>query len=167
MRDGKSLNKNRKIIQMAKERFWETKTLEEMSQEEWESLCDRCGKCCLNKIHYEGNRHVIYTNVACKLFDPLTCKCSNYPNRKKFVEDCIKLTPEEVKKNSDLPSTCAYRLVLKKKPLPAWHHLVSGSEQEVLKQEDSLKGKIASERDIKDEDLDRHIIRWVKPDIDH
>lgn len=147
-----------------KEKFWETKALEEMSQEEWESLCDRCGKCCLNKIHYEGNRHVHYTKVACRLFNPKTCGCLNYPKRKKFVSQCIKLTPELVKKQDYLPSTCAYRLVLNGKPLKSWHHLISGSFEDVLKQPDSLPGKIESELVVDEEDLDRHLISWVKPD---
>jgi len=145
-------------------KFWEEKTLEEMTEEEWESLCDRCGKCCLNKIHYEGNKHVIYTNVACKLFDPKKCSCSDYANRKAQVKDCIKLTPAKVRTNADLPSTCAYRLVHQKKPLYPWHHLVSGSPEDVLKQKDSIKEKVLSERNIKDADLDRHVIDWVKPD---
>lgn len=135
-----------------------------MTKEEWESLCDRCGKCCLNKIHYEGNKHVLYTDVSCKLFDPKKCTCSDYKNRKKIVKDCIKLTPEEIEKNSDLPSTCSYRLVHKKKPLKSWHHLISGSYDTVFEQKNSIKDKIISETEVKDRDLDKHVIRWVKPD---
>ena len=146
------------------ERFWETKTLNEMTKEEWESLCDRCGKCCLNKIQYEGNKHVIYTNVACKLFDLNKCSCSNYPMRKKLVKDCIQLSPEVVKSNADLPSTCAYRLVYHKKPLPKEHHLISESTETIQDTKNSIKGFITSETKVADKDLDKHIIRWVKPD---
>ena len=146
-------------------KFWEEKSLDEMTKEEWESLCDRCGKCCLNKIQYEGNKHVIYTNVTCKLFDLKKCSCANYKNRKALVKDCIQLTPEEVKNNADLPSTCAYRLIHNRKPLKPWHHLISGSYDTVFKQESSiLKNKITDETNVSDDDLDRHIVRWVEPD---
>ena len=145
--------------------FWKEKSLEKMTKDEWESLCDRCGKCCLNKIHYYGNRNVIYTNVACKLFDLKECSCSNYKNRKKIVNDCIQLTPEEVRKNSDLPSTCAYRLVAQKKPLPDSHHLISGSYETILEEKNSIKSRIISETEVLDSDLDKHIIRWIKPDV--
>ena len=149
---------------MPKKNFWEEKTLEEMTTEEWESLCDRCGKCCLNKIHYEGNKHVHYTNVVCKLFDSKKCSCLNYASRKKFIKDCIKLTPEKVREKDYLPSTCAYRLVLKKKPLEPWHHLISGSYDTVLKQKDSVLGKVINEIHVDDRNLDEHVIKWIKPD---
>ena len=33
-------------------RFWEL-PLPKLAPDEWEALCDGCGKCCLNKIEYE------------------------------------------------------------------------------------------------------------------
>ena len=76
--------------------FWQTKTLEQMTPTEWESLCDGCGRCCLNKLEEEDTGKIFYTDVACRLFDMGTCQCKDYPNRQAIVEDCLQLTPEVV-----------------------------------------------------------------------
>ena len=143
--------------------YWEYKNLDEMNKQEWEDLCDQCGKCCLNKIEYEGNHYVSYTNVVCKLFDNNTCACSDYSNRKKKVPDCIKLTPLLVKKLKDLPDTCAYRLIHKGEKLKPWHHLISGSRETIHEQVQSVKDKTINESQIDIDDLDNYLIKWVKP----
>ncbi len=102
------------------EPFWKTKTLDEMSEAEWESLCDGCGKCCLIGLEDEDTGEIHLTDVACKLFDAGTCQCSNYPERKKYVPDCVKLTPKNVPELHWLPKTCAYRLVAQKRDLFWW-----------------------------------------------
>ncbi|HMA49046.1 MAG TPA: YcgN family cysteine cluster protein, partial [Magnetospirillaceae bacterium] len=93
------------------EPFWRRKQLEEMTPEEWESLCDGCGKCCLHKIQYEDTGQLCYTNVACKLLDLGTCKCSRYETRQRYVPDCVQLSPENIAELAWMPSTCAYRLL--------------------------------------------------------
>ena len=93
------------------EPFWKTKTLEEMSAAEWESLCDGCGKCCLSKLEDEDTGEIHFTSVGCRLFNADTCRCSDYANRLAQVPDCVGLTPDNVRTISWLPSTCAYRLV--------------------------------------------------------
>ena len=93
------------------EPFWKTKTLEEMSAAEWESLCDGCGKCCLSKLEDEDTGEIYFTSVGCRLFNAETCRCKDYANRLALVSDCVGLTPENVRTISWLPSTCAYRLV--------------------------------------------------------
>ncbi len=107
--------------------FWKTKTLTEMSRDEWESLCDGCGRCCLNKLEDEDTGKFLYTRAACKLLDVKTCRCTDYPNRAARVPDCVTLTPENVGELGWLPQTCAYRLLDEGKSLPWWHPLVSGT----------------------------------------
>ena len=103
------------------EPFWIRKTLEHLDQEEWESLCDGCGLCCLQKLEDEDDNSVYYTRIACKLLDLKTCQCTDYPNRRASVPDCIQLTPGHADQFKWLPPTCGYRLVSERKDLPLWH----------------------------------------------
>jgi len=89
--------------------FWKTKTLEEMNTQEWESLCDGCGKCCLNKLEDYDTGEIYWTNIGCELLNCTSCRCKDYENRFKKVPDCIQLTPEIVRTLKWLPPTCAYR----------------------------------------------------------
>jgi uncharacterized protein len=127
--------------------FWKTKTLAEMSQSEWESLCDGCGKCCLSKLEDEDTGEIHWTSVACKLFDSGACQCRDYPNRTKKVHDCVKLTPDNVGTIAWLPSTCGYRLVNEGKDLFDWHPLVSGSRNSVHEAGVSVRGKVTAFED--------------------
>ena len=130
--------------------FWETKSLEDMSEQEWESLCDGCGKCCLHKLEDEDTGAVHYTHVACRLLDMKTTRCTNYPARKRLVPDCLRLKPENIARFKWLPATCAYRLLAEKKPLYDWHPLVSGRREDIHKAGISVRGKCISERDAGD-----------------
>lgn len=137
--------------------FWRVKTLDRMSDAEWESLCDGCGKCCLHKVQI-ANIKLKITNVACRLLDLKSCHCGNYERRKTLVPDCVVLTPESVPKLDWLPSTCAYRLVHEKKDLPSWHPLVSGDAETVHDAKISVRGRAISERDAGE--LIKHIVPW-------
>ena len=138
--------------------FWRRKKLTEMSQEEWESLCDGCGKCCLNKLEWIDTGEVEYTDVACRLLDLETCRCQNYVDRTKHVPDCLVLSPIAVDTLSWLPSTCAYRLVAEGHDLHWWHPLVSGSTETVHLAGISVRNKAISEDDP--HDLDARIVTW-------
>ncbi len=96
-----------------------------MTKQEWESLCDKCGKCCLEKIKDADTNTIYATKIPCKLLDINKCTCANYGNRKSIVNDCIKLTPYKIAKINWLPKTCAYRLVSENKDLPNWHPLIT------------------------------------------
>jgi uncharacterized cysteine cluster protein YcgN (CxxCxxCC family) len=124
--------------------FWKTKSLAQMTVEEWESLCDGCGKCCLSKIEDEDSGEIHYTSVACRLFDEGSCRCTDYPNRSVQVPDCVTLTVENVPIISWLPSTCAYRLVQEGRDLYPWHHLVCGDRDAVHTQNVSIRGKVTA-----------------------
>lgn len=140
------------------EPFWKTKTLAEMTPEEWESLCDGCGKCCLHKLQYEDSDEVMYTNVGCKLLNLSTGRCMNYDERQRHVPDCVQLNPEEAAKLKWLPSTCAYRLLAKGKDLPKWHPLITGDPESVHAAGQSIKGRAIPERRARF--LERHIVSW-------
>jgi uncharacterized cysteine cluster protein YcgN (CxxCxxCC family) len=142
--------------------FWKRKKLTEMTSAEWESICDGCGRCCLNKIEEPGPnpRRVDFTDVACKLFDDKTCRCIDYKNRKAKVPDCVQLTPRILPKMFCLPPTCGYRRLYEGKDLPWWHHLRSGSRETVHEVGISARGKTVSEEYIRDEDIETRIVKW-------
>ena len=110
--------------------FWE-KPLMSLDRGEWEALCDGCGRCCLHKLEDEDTGQLHPTNVACKLLDRKNGQCTDYPNRKKLVSDCVKLDPAKLDELEWLPSTCAYRLRWEGNSLPEWHYLISGSRETV------------------------------------
>jgi uncharacterized protein len=141
--------------------FWKTKSLEQMNRAEWESLCDGCGRCCLNKLEDEDTGHFIYTRAACKLLDLKTCQCTDYPNRARRVPDCVTLTPEVVDGLGWLPESCAYRLLDEGKSLPWWHPLVSGSKETVGEAGISVAGQAYSETGIMVDELIDHM--WKLP----
>ena len=131
------------------EPFWKTTELEAMSPAEWESLCDGCGKCCLAKLEDEDTGEIYWTSVGCRLFDAGTCRCTDYDHRLERVADCVRLTPQNVRTITWLPSTCAYRLVAEGQDLYWWHPLVSGSPETVHEAGISMRGRVtANETDL-------------------
>jgi uncharacterized cysteine cluster protein YcgN (CxxCxxCC family) len=145
----------------AEKPFWETTALEEMTVSQWESLCDRCGLCCLVKLEDEDSGQIYFTDITCKLFDEGSCACASYATRRKKVRDCIKLTPKTVRSIRWLPKTCAYRLVAEGRPLENWHPLISGSSTTVHEAGISVRGRIGgSEKTVELEDYPSHIVTW-------
>lgn len=136
-------------------RFWE-EPIDSLNREEWEALCDGCGKCCLHKLEDEASGALHATNVACRLLDRTSCRCSNYKLRRVFVPDCVRLDAAKMREIDWLPSTCAYRLRDEGKPLPAWHYLVSGSRETVHKAGISVRGWTISEDQAGD--LEHHLV---------
>lgn len=143
--------------------FWKSKSLSEMTREEWESLCDGCGRCCLNKLEDEDTGQYLYTRAACKLLDLETCRCTDYANRQSKVPDCVALTPTNVGALGWLPPTCAYRLLDEGKKLQWWHPLVSGRPETVTEAGITVTGEAYSEEGITVDELVDHLWRLPKP----
>jgi len=135
--------------------FWE-RPLAELSRPEWEALCDGCGKCCLHKLEDEDSGLIHPTNIACKLLDLRSCRCSSYRARRAFVPDCVRLTADAVDRLGWLPSTCAYRLRAEGKPLPDWHYLISGDPETVHRAGMSVRGWTISESEAGD--IEHHLV---------
>ncbi len=137
------------------DRFWE-KPLTALSRDEWEALCDGCGKCCLHKLEDADTGEIHPTNVACKLLDRESGRCTHYRGRRALVPDCIRLHRDNVDRFDWLPSTCAYRLRAAGKPLPGWHYLVCGDREAVHRAGQSVRGWTVAEGDAGD--LEWHVI---------
>ncbi len=142
--------------------FWDHKSLAEMTPAEWESLCDQCGKCCMHKLEDEDTGKVYYTDIACRLLDTDSCRCSDYEHRLERVHDCVQLRQENVTELDWLPETCAYRRVSEGRGLADWHPLISGDQLSVLRAGKSVRGRCISEYSVAEDDYQDHIIRWIK-----
>ena len=140
--------------------FWKAKTIDTLSASEWESLCDGCGLCCLNKLEDWDTGEVAFTSVACRLLDGESCRCKDYPNRQATVPDCIQLTPEGVRQIPWLPPTCGYRLVYEGRDLYWWHPLVSGDPETVHLAGISARGRTISEDDVDVDDYENFLVEW-------
>ncbi len=140
--------------------FWKTKKLTEMTTEEWESLCDNCGKCCLHKLEDEDTGQIHFTSVVCNLINLKTCRCTRYSERTRLVPECLDLKQHDFAEFNWLPATCAYRLLSDGKPLPDWHPLVSGTVKSVKEVGVSISSYAMKESEI--DDLEDHIIEWLE-----
>ena len=139
--------------------FWRTIALDAMSEAQWESLCDGCGKCCLFKLEDEDTGEVFYTEVACRYLND-HCRCSSYTDRLTKVESCLRLTPAALSTVDWLPGTCAYRLLAEGRDLPQWHPLVTGNANSTLEAGMSVRNRTVSETAIDLDDLEDYIVRW-------
>jgi hypothetical protein len=140
--------------------FWQTTPLSAMSREQWESLCDGCGKCCLNKYEDEDTGAIHYTSLACRLLDLEHGGCADYPNRAARVADCVTLTPDRLSDPTWLPQTCAYRCIAEGRALPDWHPLLTGDTNSVRVAGQAVHGWAQSETGIDDPLL--FLIDWLR-----
>lgn len=144
--------------------FWETTALEDMTPQQWESLCDGCGRCCLSKLEDIDTGAIAFTCISCTLLDTKTARCRDYANRFKKVPDCLAITPEMARKSPWLPPTCAYRRLAMGDGLAPWHPLISGTPASVIDAGVSAAGRVISEDGVSLDDLEDHIVNW--PDED-
>ncbi len=132
-----------------------------MSLDEWESVCDGCAKCCLTQLQDELTEQLVFTDVACDLLNGDTCRCHDYKNRSARVPECVTMTIENVEECAKfMPQSCSYRLLLEGKPLPNWHHLVSGKLALVHRAGHSVYGRVRFERNIKNDELENYVVDW-------
>lgn len=144
--------------------FWQSKTLAQMTTAEWESLCDGCGKCCLNKLIDDETEQLHYTDAACLLLEHHTGSCQHYSDRFSYVPQCTLITLENVNQLTWLPDSCAYRRLASGRDLPSWHPLITGSKEAMHLTGMSIQGKVIDERRVKD--IEDHIVLWPLKDID-
>lgn len=141
--------------------WWNTLTLDQLSTEQWEALCDGCGRCCLHKLEDEETGEYHFTRIRCRLLDDKTSRCSDYANRLEKVADCVKLSPENTADFQWLPSTCAYRLRANGKALHDWHPLVSGDPESVRRAGMTVRNNTVSDEDVRFYEYEDHIITWI------
>ena len=140
--------------------WWQRGPLDRFSSEEWEALCDGCGKCCLHKLEDEDDGTVYFTDIACDLLDTATCRCRDYPNRMQREPGCVQLSPDNLATIYWLPPSCSYRLLATGAELPAWHPLRCGDRDAVHRLGHSVSGRATPAGEVED-DWQEHIIDWV------
>ncbi len=162
--------------------FWETKTLAEMTRTEWESLCDGCAKCCLNKFiddddtdeatellptdHIKTGEQIFYSNIACHLLNEKSCQCSKYEQRTKLVPDCVRLTQDNIDDVFFMPPSCTYRRLQEGRGMPSWHPLLNNGKKSAMhKAGMSVRGKIVKDDDVGIESFEDYIVTWPLKDI--
>jgi len=162
------------------EKFWENTALAQMTEQQWESVCDGCAKCCLNKFiddetvvepsptaHFQEGEKIHYTNIACGLLNTKTCSCSQYSQRTKLVPSCVKLTKDNLDEIFFMPNSCSYRRLHEGRGLPSWHPLLNkGKKSAMHKAGMSVRGKIVFEQDVDLEHFEDYIALWPEEDLD-
>jgi len=146
--------------------FWKSKSLDQLTTEQWEQLCDGCGRCCLVKLEDEDTDEIYTTSVACRLFDTNTCRCKDYAHRFEKVSDCLDLSPAKISALGWLPETCAYRLRHEGKQLADWHPLNSGTPQSVIDAGISVAGQTVSEDEVEEQRLGDYLKQWPNSAVD-
>lgn len=161
-------------------KYWETTSLEQMSDKEWEDICDGCAKCCLHKFIDDENatqpattneinvgEKIHYTNIACHLLNTKTCSCTQYTQRTKLVPECVKLTKSNLQDIFFMPPSCSYRRLYEGRGLPSWHPLLNKNKKSAMhKAGMSVRGKTVSDKDIDLEEFEDFIALWPVEDLD-
>jgi len=172
-----------KAVKQAVEPFWQTKSLTQMTREEWESLCDGCAKCCLHKFiddedtdedeelqptdHLKAGEHMVYSNIACYLLNDKSCQCTQYQKRTILVPDCVQLTQDNLDDVFFMPPSCSYRRIKEGRGLPSWHPLLhKGKKSAMHKAGMSVRGKVVKDDDVELEDFEDYIVTWPLDDLD-
>jgi uncharacterized cysteine cluster protein YcgN (CxxCxxCC family) len=139
--------------------FWEIKALEQLSEREWEMLCDGCARCCLVKLEDADTGVYCYTRVACRYLDLHTCKCRVYHDRSHRRPGCVVLSAAKVREFEWLPDTCAYRRLAAGYPLAWWHPLISKDPSSIYASELSVKGQVVSELSVAESNINEYLIK--------
>lgn len=142
-------------------KFWETKSLAEMTKVEWEALCDNCGLCCLHSVQDGKTGKVKLLAIACRYLDLSSCHCLIYENRFKIERHCEKLAPDKMQRIKRLPYPCAYRSLAEGRELEWWHPLVSGDPNSVHEAGISVRGKVVTGAHVHPEDLENFTLKAV------
>lgn len=162
------------------DQFWQTKSLEQMTDDEWESICDGCAKCCLHKFiddesaeeaaptdKIEVGEKIHFTNIVCTLLNTKTCSCTRYNERTKLVPDCVKLTKDNLSDIFFMPPSCSYRRLHEGRGLPSWHPLLNkGKKAAMHKVGMSVRGKTVFDHDVDLTHFEDYIAIWPLEDID-
>ena len=161
--------------------YWDTTTLENMTDEQWESICDGCGKCCLHKFiededssddmlpteHINQGETIHFTNIVCGLLNTKTCSCSQYNRRTELVPDCVKLTKDNLDSIFYMPTSCSYRRLHENRGLPSWHPLLNRGKKAAMHKADmSIRGKTVFDHDVDLEQFEEYIVMWPLMDKD-
>lgn len=163
--------------------FWQSKTLAQMTRDEWESLCDGCAKCCLNKFiddentdetsellptdHINEGEQIYYSNIACHLLNEKSCQCSKYQQRTTLVPDCVRLNQDNIDAVFLMPPSCTYRRLQEGRGMPSWHPLLNkGKKSAMHKAGMSVRGKIVKDNEVSIEKFEDHIVTWPLSDLD-
>lgn len=119
------------------------KNLNKIGLQEWEAVCQHCGRCCLLKLQDDETDEIYYTNVICRYYDIEKNLCTVYDKRCDLVPECLKLTPQNVDKLPWMPKVCAYRKLFD-----------TNYRQQNLK---PLQGRVISETMVAEDELEDHI----------
>tara|TARA_B110000881_G_scaffold82248_1_gene71972 strand:- start:628 stop:1179 length:552 start_codon:yes stop_codon:yes gene_type:complete len=183
MKKSSKTTNTHKTAKKSVDAFWETTPLDKMNREQWESLCDGCAKCCLNKFidddktdettellpttYIEDGEHIVYSSIACFLLNDKSCQCSKYEQRTTLVPDCVRLTQENLDAVFFMPPSCTYRRLQEGRGIPSWHPLLhNGKKTPMHLAGMSVRGKIVKDDDVNIENFEDYIVSWPLNDLD-